>query len=169
MAPVPGADSLREGGSAGAPPALDMRLFPFTSTRRKATEPAAPPPEWRGSGRAIVVDDQDDVRNLVAHAVERLGFTVDTAGDGPRALACFEADPARVSLAVVDIMLPGMDGLELVRRLRLVRQDIPVVIMSGYFGPEAAARLRAQPSTGFLQKPFKPEALVCEVRSVLGD
>lgn len=144
-----------------------MSNLPTTPAARKAVPAGSPAPEWRGSGRAIVVDDQEDVRNLVAHAVERLGFTVDAAGDGRKALSCFESDPAHVSVAIVDIMLPGMDGLELVRRLRLIREDVPVVIMSGYFGQETAARLRAQPSTGFLQKPFKPDALVSEVRRVL--
>ncbi len=146
-----------------------MRFFPFISAFRKAALPDTPAPEWRGAGRAIVVDDQDDVRNLVAHEIERLGFTVDSAGDAPKALSYFESDPARVSLAIVDIRLPGMDGLELARRLRQIRRDIPIVIMSAYAGPETAVGLRAQPSTGFLPKPFKHEALVSEVRGVLGD
>jgi two-component system cell cycle sensor histidine kinase/response regulator CckA len=145
-----------------------MRIFPFTKPTRKVAEAPPPPPEWRGEGRVIVVDDQDDVRNLVAHSVERLGFTVESACDGRGALSSFESDPCRVSLVIVDIVLPGMDGIELVRRLRLIRRDVPVVVISGYFGQETGDRLRAEPATGFLQKPFKPDALLSEMRGVLG-
>jgi DNA-binding response OmpR family regulator len=146
-----------------------MRIFPFTWPARKGASTILPVPEWRGTGRVIVVEDHDDVRDLVAHLVERLGFTVESAGDGQKALSCFESDPTHVSLVIVDIVLPGMDGIELVRKLRLIKRDVPVVIMSGCFGQDRAGELMAQPATGFLHKPFKPDALVSEVRGVLGN
>ncbi len=146
-----------------------MRIFPFRRSGRKASPQVPATPEWKGTGRVIVVDDQDDVRSLVTHSVERLGFTVESAGDGQKALTYFESDPSHVSLVIVDIVLPGMDGIELVRRLRLIRRDIPVVMMSGYYGKETADKLKAQPATGFLHKPFKPNTLVSEMRGVLGD
>ena len=152
----------------GFAPARVVRIFPFTRSARKGAQPPPPVPEWKGAGRVIVVDDQDDVRNLITHSVERLGFTVEATGDGRTALSCFESDPSRVSLVIVDIVLPGMDGIELVRRLRLIRRDVPVVVISGYFGQDTGERLRAQPATGFLQKPFKPDALFSEMRGVLG-
>ena len=88
--------------------------------------------DWRGSGCVLVVDDEDPVRTVVARAVTRLGFTSNSAANGPSALALFTADPALYVLAIVDIKIPGMDGLEIMSRLRLVRPDLPVILMSGY-------------------------------------
>ena len=76
--------------------------------------------------RVLVVDDDPTVSDMVRRYLERAGLAVALAADGPSALATFDAD--RPDLVVVDLMLPGVDGLEVSRRMRTRDGDLPVVI-----------------------------------------
>jgi CheY-like chemotaxis protein len=132
-----------------------------------AVDVAPRPIDWRGSGRVLVVDDDDPVRFVVTGAVTRLGFTTQSASDGPTALSLFESDPSGYSLVILDVRLPSMNGIEVMRRLRVIRPDIPVIMMSGYSKQEAMERSPSEMANGFLHKPFKLDALAREVRAVL--
>jgi len=123
--------------------------------------------EWRGKGCILVVDDEDAVRTVVTHAVRRFGFTVKSASSGPQAISLFESDPGLYSLVLLDLRLPGMGGDEIVRHLRLVRPNIPVILMSGYGTQEALDRVTRQGISGLLSKPFTLEALALKMRAVL--
>jgi CheY-like chemotaxis protein len=125
------------------------------------------PLDWRCSGRILVVDDEDPVRTVVARAVNRIGFVSDMAADGPSALALFEADPTLFTLVIVDIKIPGMDGLEIMARLRQIRPDVPVILMSGYNKREVPGTQSPFAVTGYLHKPFTLAALASELRAVL--
>jgi two-component system, cell cycle sensor histidine kinase and response regulator CckA len=122
------------------------------------------PLDWRGSGCVLVVDDEDPVRVVVARAITRLGFSSNSASSGRDAIALFEADPAQYVLVILDVKMPVMDGIETMTRLRKVRPDIPVILMSGYNKLEVPNTLAA---TGFLHKPFTLDALASEIRAVV--
>jgi CheY-like chemotaxis protein len=124
--------------------------------------------DWRGSGCVLVVDDQDPVRNVVAHSVAHLGFTTSCASNGREALSLFGADPGLYALAILDIKIPVMDGVEIMNRMRLARPDIPVILMSGYNNREVPGTPARLAKTGFLHKPFTLEALASELRAVIG-
>ncbi|HKN56944.1 MAG TPA: response regulator, partial [Amycolatopsis sp.] len=78
------------------------------------------------AGRVLVVDDDETVRDVVRRYLEVAGFTVEMAGDGTEGLAKFAA--AEPDLVVLDVMMPGLNGLEVCRRLRLVSQ-VPIVML----------------------------------------
>ncbi len=104
---------------------------------------------------------------VIASAVTRLGFTADSASDGRTALALFELDPSSYALVLLDVRLPNMDGVEVMRRLRLLRADIPVILMSGYNKLGVVNEQPERPPAGFLNKPFTLGSLTAEVRTVL--
>lgn len=121
-----------------------------------------------GSGPrgVMVVDDEPLVRALVADALQSRGDRVATFPDGPSALAAFAADPAAWDVVVLDLTMPGMNGPEVYRRLRAVRADLPVLLVSGYSESDAMGGLPA--AAGFLQKPFTVEQLRAAVDAAAG-
>ena len=123
--------------------------------------------EWRGTGCILVIDDEDAVRTVVTRAVAKLGFTAKSASDGLQAIAQFEADPSAFSLVLLDLRLPAMGGGEIIRRLRLLRADVPIILMSGYGTQEAIAQLTGQDIAAFLHKPFTMDTLASKIRGVL--
>jgi len=124
-------------------------------------EQPAPAPARR---RILVVDDDPTVAEVVAGYLDRAGFAVDRAADGPSAVT--RAALARPDLVVLDLMLPGMDGLEVCRR---IRQDGPVpVVMLTARGDEDDRILGLEVGADdYVTKPFSPRELVLRVESVL--
>ncbi|MBV1946655.1 response regulator transcription factor [Streptomyces sp. BV129] len=127
---------------------------------------AGPDPKRRpeAAGRVLVVDDDPTVAEVVAGYLARAGHVVDRAADGPSALAC--AAGHRPDLVVLDLMLPGMDGLEVCARLR-ERGPVPVIMLTAR-GDEADRVLGLEVGADdYVTKPFSPRELVLRVESVL--
>ncbi|MDA3629590.1 response regulator transcription factor [Saccharopolyspora sp. WRP15-2] len=116
------------------------------------------------AGRILVVDDDHAVRDVLRRYLERSGYQVDLAGDGETALRSFTA--AAPDLVVLDLMLPGIGGLEVCRR---IREDSPVpVVMLTALGEEADRVLGLElGADDYVVKPFSPRELVLRVGSVL--
>jgi DNA-binding response OmpR family regulator len=114
-----------------------------------------------------VIDDEDSIRTVLARSVAKLGFTASQASDGPQAIAQFESDPGLYTLVLLDFKLPGMDGSEVLSRLRKIRPDVRVIIMTGLSRQEALEQFAGQGLAGFLQKPFSLGALFAELRAAL--
>ena len=122
----------------------------------------------RGTETILVVDDEPMVRALARRVLEMYGYSVREAEGGESALREMTADTGnRIALAVVDVVMPGMNGQELGKRLRKVRPRLPVIYMSGYTGDELNRRSLLHPSLPFLQKPFHPDELVEQVQERL--
>ncbi|MET9535161.1 response regulator transcription factor [Streptomyces sp. NPDC006649] len=120
--------------------------------------PALPPP------CVLVVDDDPTVSEVVAGYLDRAGYSVDRAADGPAALEC--AARRRPDLVVLDLMLPGMDGLEVCRALR-DRGPVPVIMLTAR-GDEDDRILGLEiGADDYVTKPFSPRELVLRVDSVL--
>jgi two-component system, OmpR family, response regulator MprA len=116
------------------------------------------------SERILVVDDDDHIAAIVRDGLTRTGYRVELAADGPAALAAVQAHP--FDLVVLDLLLPGMDGVEVCRRLRT--QGGPPVIM--LTARDAVAEKIAGLESGaddYLTKPFVLAELVARVRAVL--
>ncbi|MCF2528751.1 response regulator transcription factor [Yinghuangia soli] len=116
------------------------------------------------AGTVLVVDDDPTVAEVVVDYLRRAGFATAHAPDGPTALAM--AEQTLPDLVVLDLMLPGMDGLEVCRRLRR-RGPVPVVMLTA-LGEESDRVLGLEiGADDYVTKPFSPRELVLRVRSVL--
>ena len=112
----------------------------------------------------LVVDDEPIVRDVVVRYLERDGFTTLEAADGDRARELIEAGEAE--LVVLDLMLPGMDGLELCRWIRS-RSDLPVIMLTAR-GEEADRIVGLEfGADDYVTKPFSPRELSARVRTIL--
>ncbi|MET7994940.1 MULTISPECIES: response regulator transcription factor [unclassified Amycolatopsis] len=116
------------------------------------------------AGRVLVVDDDETVRDVVRRYLEVAGFTVDVAGDGAAGLALFaERDP---DLVVLDVMMPGINGLEVCRRLRQV-SHVPIVMLTALGEEENRIAGLQLGADDYVTKPFSPKELALRVASVL--
>ncbi|WP_049650449.1 response regulator transcription factor [Kitasatospora sp. MY 5-36] len=119
------------------------------------------------AGRILVIDDDPTVAEVVAGYLTRAGHHVDHAADGPRGLALARAH--QPDLVVLDLMLPGIDGLEVLRRLRgqAAGGELPVVLLTAR-SDEADRVLGLElGADDYVTKPFSPRELVLRVQSVL--
>jgi CheY-like chemotaxis protein len=116
-------------------------------------------PAWRGSGLALVADDEESVRATVSRMLEMIGFTTRLAEDGQIAVDAFRAAPESFQLVVLDLTMPHMDGEEAFRQIRGIRADTRVLLMSGFNEQQAIERFAGKGLAGFLQKPFTVHAL----------
>jgi PAS domain S-box-containing protein len=144
-------------------------LLPYTDG---AAEPAVriehlPATDRAGSETVLVVDDQPSVLNVVRHILERAGYRVVTATDAESAVAAAHADADSIALVLTDVVLPGVDGREVARRVRDVLPAARVLFMSGYVEEGAAMAALSDPRTAFLPKPFTTSQLRAAVRALL--
>ncbi|MEV0132925.1 response regulator transcription factor [Dactylosporangium sp. NPDC050688] len=115
--------------------------------------------------RVLVVDDDPTVSDVVRRYLEREGFAVELAGDGQQALDAYGTE--RPDLVVLDLMLPGIDGLEVCRRLREQDRTLPVIMLTA-LGEESDRVLGLEiGADDYVTKPFSPRELVLRVQSVL--
>ncbi|MFI6026158.1 response regulator transcription factor [Amycolatopsis magusensis] len=116
------------------------------------------------SGRVLVVDDDETVRDVVRRYLEVAGFTVEVAGSGEDGLRSFaERAP---DLVVLDVMMPGISGLEVCRRLRRTSQ-VPVVLLTALGEEENRIAGLELGADDYVTKPFSPRELALRVVSVL--
>ncbi len=121
------------------------------------------PPTGGGAGaRVLVVDDDPTVAEIVTGYLDRAGYVVDRAGDGPDALA--RAAAHRPDLVVLDLMLPGMDGLEVCRRMR-GQGPVPVIMLTARGDEDDRILGLEVGADDYVTKPFSPRELVLRVGS----
>ena len=143
-----------------------LLLPPTDGTAVTAPDSPGTVTPWQHSGTVLVADDEDEVRQIASDILEKLGFTVVSATDGHEAVQAFEREPSRFDLVLLDLTMPGVSGVEALRRMRGRRPDLPALMMSGYAETEAEARLAGLTSARFLQKPFTVASLVAIVQAM---
>ncbi len=111
-------------------------------------------------GMVLVADDEPSVRRLARRLFERMGFEVLTAVDGREAVEIFQAEASRITLVLLDITMPELNGLEVCRIIRSIRPNIKIILTSGYNQLDATAPFAGQVISGFLQKPYDAETFV---------
>jgi two-component system cell cycle sensor histidine kinase/response regulator CckA len=130
-------------------------------SRRPENRPAG------GSESVLVVEDEQLVRNMISSSLRSFGYTVHEASEASEALERF--DRIAADLVITDVIMPGMNGGELVELLKKRRAEQKILFISGYTG-EAIGRFGVlDRGTYFLQKPFTPVQLAEKVRCVLDD
>ena len=112
----------------------------------------------------LVVDDEQSYRDALSVALEREGFLVETAADGPEAIARFDA--ARPALVLLDVMLPKMSGVDVCRELR-TRSQVPIIMVTARNAEIDAVVGLEVGADDYVTKPFRLRELVARVRAAL--
>ncbi|MDF1554802.1 MAG: response regulator [Deferrisomatales bacterium] len=113
----------------------------------------------RGSGRVLVVDDEEVIRATAAGILQGLGYEVFTAADGEECVALYRSLNGTVDLVVLDLVMPRISGHEAFLQLRTIDPEAHVLIASGFSLAGEAQSLLAQGAVGFLQKPYRAAML----------
>ncbi len=123
--------------------------------------------EPRVTGTVLVVDDEEGVRFVSQRILEQCGFAVLSAKDGHEALDLFSKHQNEISVVLLDLTMPGMDGEDVFRMINQLSPKTPVVLSSGYNEQELNARFSEHGFAGFLQKPYQAQGLIAKLDSVL--
>lgn len=115
--------------------------------------------------RILVVDDDPSVTSVLKRGLSYEGFVVDTASSGAEGLALARERPS--DLVILDIMMPGLDGLEVLRRLRAVDPHLPILLLTARDAPADQVEGLTQGADDYVVKPFTFEVLVARVRALL--
>ena len=121
----------------------------------------------RGEGLVLVVDDEAAIRSLVQRSLERLGYIVLTAEHGRQALELAERSSDPITLVLLDLAMPVLDGASTAAALQERRPELPIVIMSGLADQDALQGLEGVRIAGFVPKPFAPDQVAQAVTRAL--
>jgi signal transduction histidine kinase/ligand-binding sensor domain-containing protein/ActR/RegA family two-component response regulator len=118
--------------------------------------------------RIFLVDDEPQVLSVGRRLLESLGYEVSAHGSSLAALEAFAADPKRWQLVITDFAMPGMNGVELARRIRARRADIPILLCTGFGGAVDTAAAKSVGIARVINKPFQRAELSEAVAGMLG-
>ncbi|MBJ6727694.1 hybrid sensor histidine kinase/response regulator [Geomesophilobacter sediminis] len=124
--------------------------------------------EWKGSGTALLVDDEESVLGIGSDMLRELGFEVLTAPNGRQAVELFQAHRDRITCVILDLTMPHMDGEQTFRELRQIDPEVKVVMSSGYNEDEVTQKFTGKGLAGFIQKPYKCSTLQETLNAALG-
>ncbi|MFP4356511.1 MAG: PAS domain S-box protein [Phycisphaerae bacterium] len=126
-----------------------------------------PNPPVTGSGRVLIVEDEERVRRLVTQVLDRCGYQVHNAADVAAALSYFESNADKIDLVVSDVVMPGGSGLDLAEKIRDKRPDLPILFISGYAHDTVLQHGEGTLPEKLLAKPFTPQQLSQAVKDLL--
>ncbi|HXM16776.1 MAG TPA: ATP-binding protein, partial [Candidatus Eremiobacteraceae bacterium] len=134
-----------------------------------AAKPAEPAKELSGRETILLVEDEPELRELTRTVLAARGYNVIEAmsAEGAERLASDRRDGAKIHLLLTDVIMPGVSGRELAKRVTARQPSVRVLYMSGYTYNVIAENGTLERGVAFLQKPFTPSALVEKVREVL--
>lgn len=160
--------AIRVTSQTGAGTTVTLML-PDRGIEAVRDEVVAPIPKLdRGRGRILLVDDEVLIRRTGNRLLKRLGFEVVLAENGAEALAVFDKEKEHLSLVILDLIMPELDGTETFFKLRERDSGAKILISSGYEKNEKVELLLTSGAAGFLQKPFELEELTKGINNALG-
>ena len=121
----------------------------------------------RGTETILVVDDEPMVRDLARDVLKRYGYTVLTAGGGEETIETFRQRSDEIDAVILDMVMPAIEGKEMLRRLKEMKPGVKVIVSSGYSHDRDVEDMIAQGARGFVQKPFRIAELVRVVGEVM--
>jgi CheY-like chemotaxis protein len=141
-------------------------LPPFDGSGEVSRPEAVPRASHRGSEQILLVEDDDNIRSMLSRVFREHGYHVLETQSGGEALLIAEEKSTGIDLLVTDQVMPHISGLRLAERIRTLRPDVRVLLLSGY--PEDFPSEDQLPDgAAFLSKPFEPEELLATVRQIL--
>jgi PAS domain S-box-containing protein len=138
----------------------------------QAKAPSSPDHVFKLSGTALVIDDDDGVRELAEEVLQRAGMHVLTAADGHEGVKLFDSHQHEISVVLLDRTMPSLSGADTYEAIHAIRADAKIILVSGYSEEKVTAELVGRGLTerslaGFLRKPFLPDALLSRIEEVL--
>jgi DNA-binding NtrC family response regulator len=115
--------------------------------------------------RILIVDDEEQMRDLLVKVLEKNGYQVAVSGDGAQALAFLEKEP--VDLVVTDVRMPGMSGMEALRAIKELNPEIVVIIMTAFGSIDQAVQAVKEGAYDYISKPFKIEEMLLTIDKAL--
>ena len=122
-----------------------------------------------GQGMILIVDDESEVADMVSIGLERLGYEVGVCSGGDEAIEVFGDTPELWRAVISDQIMPDMRGMELIRRIKEIRPDVPCILCTGYSDTLTEETARAAGADAFFQKPVSASRLGRVLADLLGD
>ena len=120
------------------------------------------------SNRVLIVEDEPAQRRILEEMIKRFGFETVTADSGQRALEMVSGSiGSSINLIVLDLVMPGMDGLEFLEKLEAVRGDLPVIVQTSQGSIETVIKAMRAGADDFVVKPVAPERLRVSLQNLL--
>ena len=146
---------------------LDSQRPRGGSRAAPAAAPAPRPAAGSTRARVLVVDDEASIRDLLVKTLALAEYDVDVAADGRSALERMRLNP--YDLLIVDLRMPGMDGLTVIREAKRYKTDLPVLIITGFSSESSAIDAVNLGVAGYLTKPFRVSKVLEVAAKALGD
>jgi len=143
--------------------------FPAIVSDEEAEEEPTKAMPQGGSETILLVDDEEIIRDLCLRILKKAGYNVITASDGKEALEVYRAEKERISLVILDLIMPQMGGKQCLEHLLSVDPDVRVVIASGYSAHVITQEALVSRARGFVNKPYNISQVLTVVRSVLDE
>lgn len=118
--------------------------------------------------RILLVDDEELILDVGRQMLAKIGLEVITADNGARAVEIYRQAPDRIDLVILDLIMPGIDGIETYHLLKEANPGVKVLLSSGFRKDQRVESFLTEPNTGFIKKPFSLAHLSDEVRALLG-
>ncbi len=142
-------------------PAVEVEAAAPTTVEAEA------PANWQGSGTVLLADDEETVRATAKTMLERLGMKVILACNGCEAIEIFTERSDEIDCVLLDLTMPGMNGEQAFGELRRIRNDITIIMSSGYNEQDVTQRFVGRDIAGFIQKPYVLATLATELQRAL--
>ncbi|MEA3265369.1 MAG: PAS domain S-box protein [Candidatus Fermentibacteria bacterium] len=123
--------------------------------------------QWTCPGTILLVDDEETILSVGSQMLQRIGFDVLTASDGYEAVKVFQENASNITLVILDLIMPHLDGEETFRELRRIREDVRVIMCSGYNEQEVTQRFAGKSIAGFIHKPYRYKELAAKLKEIL--
>ncbi len=132
---------------------------PKTNSTESDDQKHIPSAPWKGSGTILLVEDEDQVRQIAKALLKNFGFAVLEAVNGKDALELYQTNATDITLVLTDMGMPIMDGYELFSELKKLNPELPIIISSGYGDAEVGSRIGIDNIDGLISKPYGPDQL----------
>ncbi len=147
-----------------------MIYFPATEDLKLHITPPEVPSRPRGRGEMIlIVDDEDSMRDVTQRTLEAYGYTTQVASNGLEALTIYKEIGSRICLVLTDMMMPIMDGAELIQALKLLQPKVKIIGVSGIADHELVSQAVDSGICNFLSKPYTLDVLLGSIKQIIFD
>lgn len=142
-------------------------LFPAATGTAEVIEEKAPDRQDLSSGTILLVDDEETVRKVTTKMLTTFDFNVMTAESGPEAMKLFRERADEIDAVILDLTMPHMDGRQVFREMRGVKNDVKIILSSGYSEEDVRNQFIDEGLAGFIHKPYRAMELIEEIRRAL--